>query len=133
MHILLADDDERILGSLAAFLAAQGHHLRTASNGREALRCIEEKLPDLVISDIQMPEMDGVALLRAIRERFPDLPVVLMTGYATVNTAVAALRGRALDYLTKPIQLEELQASIERVAGHHLPSNHREDSPLLQG
>ncbi len=71
--------------------------------------------PDLVISDIQMPEMDGIEYLKRIREDDPDLPVILMTGYATVDSAVSALRNRACDYLKKPVSLQQLQACIDRI------------------
>ena len=115
MNILLVDDDEMVLLTVGDFLTRRGHALRTAADGSEALRLMDGDPPDLVISDIQMPGMDGIAFLRAVRRRFPDLPVILVTGYATVETAVAALRNRAYDYLRKPVRLGELQACIERV------------------
>ncbi len=121
MNILLTDDDPTVLKTVGVFLSARGHRVRTASDGSEALRLMAEETPDLVISDIQMPGMDGIAFLKAIRGQFPDLPVILMTGYATVETAVAALRNRAYDYLKKPVQLEELQACIVRVEKNNRP------------
>ncbi len=117
MNILLADDDKIVLETVGRFLSARGHGLQKASGGTEALRRMAKEIPDLVISDIGMPGMDGVKLLRAVRERFPGLPVVLMTGRATVETAVAALRNGAFDYLKKPIDLEELQACLARMEG----------------
>ena len=74
-----------------------------------------EEAPDLVISDIEMAGMDGSAFLKAVREPFPHLPEILMMDYATGETAVAVLRGRAYDYLKKPVRLVELRACIERV------------------
>ncbi|OGG55212.1 MAG: hypothetical protein A3F84_08315 [Candidatus Handelsmanbacteria bacterium RIFCSPLOWO2_12_FULL_64_10] len=115
MNIILVDDDEMVLQTIGDFLTRRGHRVRTAADGSEALRLMTEEMPDLVISDIQMPGMDGISFLKAVREQFPDLPVILMTGYATVETAVAALRSRAYDYLKKPVRLEELQACVERV------------------
>ena len=115
MNILLVDDDEMVLQTIGDFLIRRGHGVRIAPDGQEALRLMGEKPPDLVISDIQMPGMDGIAFLKAVREKFPDLPVILMTGYATVETAVAALRSRAYDYLKKPVRLEALQACIGRI------------------
>lgn len=115
MNILLVDDDEVACRTVARFLTGRGHLVRTASEGGEALALVDEAVPDLVISDIQMPGMDGVELLRALRERFPQMPVVLVTAYQTVDTAVAALRGRAYDYLKKPVRLDELQACLARV------------------
>ena len=117
MHIFLIDDDDNVLRSIGRFLRAVGHHVQTACNGLEALRCLEEETPDVVISDIRMPGMDGVALLQEVGERFPDLPVILMTGYQSAETAVAALRERAFDYLKKPIQPEVLLACLERAQG----------------
>jgi len=117
MNILLVDDDEMVLQTIGDFLTRRGHRVRAAADGSEALRLMDGEPPDLVLSDIQMPGMDGIAFLKAVRERFPDLPVILTTGYATVETAVAALRGRAYDYLKKPVQLQELQACIERIEG----------------
>ena len=115
MNILIVDDDISALETVDRFLSARGHRIRSETNGVEAMRRLEEEIPDLVISDIQMPGMDGIDFLKAIRERFPDLPVILTTGYATVDTAILALRNRAYDFLKKPIQLEELQACIESV------------------
>ncbi len=121
MNILLVDDDEMVLQTIGDFLNRRGHRVKTASDGSEALQTMAAKPPDLIISDIQMPGMGGIAFLRAIRERFPDLPVILMTGHATVETAVAALRGRAYDYLKKPVSLEELQACIGRIERNNHP------------
>ena len=115
MTILLIDDDETVLRTVGRFLDARGHTVNATPSASEALLRMEAHSPDLVISDIQMPEMDGVALLRAIRAQGRKVPVVLMTGHATVDTAVAALRLGAADYLKKPIKIEELQACIERV------------------
>lgn len=115
MDILLVDDDDEVRRAIGQFLIGRGHHLQTASDGAEALRFLVDHPPDLVISDIQMPGMDGIAFLKAVRREFPDLPVILMTGYATVETAIAALRNRAYDYLKKPIQLEELLTCIQRL------------------
>ncbi len=121
MNILLVDDDEMVLQTIGDFLVRRGHRVKTAADGSEALRLMDGDPPDLVISDIQMPGMGGIAFLKAVRRQFPDLPVILVTGYATVETAVAALRGRAYDYLKKPVSLEELQACIERAAGGSHP------------
>lgn len=132
MHILVADDDRVALESISAFLARRDHRLTTAETGPEACRCVEEDPPDLVITDIQMPGMDGIALLKAIRERHPDLPVILMTGHETVETAVAALRNRAYDYFRKPVELRDLLVCIDRIGKAHVPPWNRQNGTLVE-
>jgi two-component system response regulator YesN len=114
MDILLADDDRMVLESIGNPLRERGHRLRTAADGAEALRCMEEHLPHLVISDIQMPDMVGLMLLKEARARFPEVPVALMTGDRDLDHAIQALRGGAFDYLKKPIDLREVLACIEK-------------------
>jgi len=113
--ILLVDDDSVILDVLGLLLTDLGHEVQVASSGADALLCLDKTKPDLVMSDLHMPDLDGLALLQAVHQRYAELPVVLMTGYGTVETAVEALRGRAFDYLKKPIELADLQACLERV------------------
>lgn len=114
MRILVVDDDEDLRSCIREFLRRRDYDVDVAANGLEAVRQLEHIEPDLVISDIQMPLMNGVELLRTIRERFPDVPVILMTGNTTFNTAIEALRCRAYHYLKKPIRMSELQACVER-------------------
>ena len=118
MHILLVDDDEKIRSAIGNFLADRGHRLATASDGVEALERLEADRPDLVLCDIRMPGMNGLLLLQAARARFPHVPVILMTGDRDVDTAIAAFRSGAQDYLKKPIKLRELIACIERLQVH---------------
>ena len=110
MDILLTDDDREILDSLRRCLVARGHRVRTACDGLEALQRMEGRMPDLVISDIQMPRMDGLTFLKAARERFPEAPVVLMTGNREAGSAAEG--GSAQGCLEKPIKVEELLACI---------------------
>ena len=120
MDILLVDDDRILQTSIGDFLKHRGYRVRQALDGREALRQIDAHPPKLLISDIQMPGMDGIELLRRVRARLPDLPVILITGHGTLETAVEALRNRAYDYLKKPVQLEELLTSICRIENQNL-------------
>ena len=114
MNILLVDDDEDQRRTLKQSLSQRGHTVRAVSDGLQALLYLDEGV-DVLISDIQMPGVDGIELLRTLRGRFQDLPVILMTGHGTLDTAVAALRDRAYDYLRKPIQLDELLNCILRI------------------
>ena len=119
MHILLTDDDEEVLKVIGRFLVARGHRLRTASNGPRALQQIEEQPPDLVLCDFQMPRMDGIELLHTVRERFPAISVILMTGDRDIDTAIAAFRGGAHDFLKKPVRLEELLGCLRKIEGRN--------------
>ena len=115
MDILLADDDEKIRKALGGLLTSLGHTVRTASNGREALDRMAAATPDLVITDIRMPEMDGLALLKTARCRHPETPVVLMTANRSVDVGARAFRDGAWDCLKKPIRIEDLLACVEGV------------------
>ena len=117
MNILLIDDDRKVLETLSSALTGYGHRLRTASDGQEALRLMEEETPDLVISDIEMPGMDGIAFMGEAQARYPKTPVVLMTASRDLDRVIAALRGGAFDYLKKPIDLREVLACIQKVQG----------------
>ncbi len=115
MKILVVDDEVMYRQSIGEYLHGRGHEVWKASDGGEALRLMDASPVDMVLSDIQMPEMDGIAFLKQVREQNPSLPVILMTAYATADTAIAALRSRAYDYLKKPFQLAELQGCIDRI------------------
>ncbi len=115
LHILLVDDDDDLRTSLEAFLRVRKHTVRALRTGKEALVDLDAFRPQLVISDIQMPGMDGIELLRRIRAHDEDLPVILMTVERTVDTATEALRNRAYDYLEKPIDLRTLASCVEKV------------------
>jgi len=112
--LLLADDDRSIRTHLTRFLESLGHRVLAAGDGLAALARLAAEPVDLVLSDVRMPGLDGVELLRAVRERRPDALVILMTAYATVPGAVEAMRAGAFDYLTKPFALDELAATIDR-------------------
>lgn len=114
MHILLVDDDVDQLTTLSNLFSKRGHTVQAVSDGLKALLYLNDEV-DVLISDIQMPEVDGVTLLRTLRERYADLPVILMTGHGTLDTAVEALRNRAFDYLSKPVDLVALMSCLERI------------------
>jgi two-component system response regulator FlrC len=111
-RVLLVEDDEALRDALCETLELEDIAVTPAAGAREALELIGRKRPSLVISDIQMPECDGIELLRRIRVRHPALPVILMTAFGTVPQAVAAIREGAIDYLVKPVEADEL---IDRV------------------
>jgi len=112
--VCVIDDQAMMRDSLAATLRSQDHTVRTFENAHEALTDIRQRPCDVVITDLRLPGMDGVELLREMRRLGLDVPVVLMTAYATVSTAVEAMKLGAFDYIQKPFNPEELGILIER-------------------
>jgi len=113
--LLIVDDEKNIRANLAAFFEGRGYEVRTAESGQQALALLsEEDGFDLVLTDYRMAEMSGYELLRHVRGRDPDLMVILMTAYATVEGAVAAMKAGAYDYLTKPFSLDQVEHAVER-------------------
>jgi len=113
--ILVVDDEQNMRIALFEALTRRGHDVVVAENGRMAVEMLEKSLPDLVFSDIKMPEMDGMELLRQIKTLYPELPVVIMTGFATVDTAVEAMKQGAFDYILKPFPVEIIEETVSRV------------------
>jgi DNA-binding NtrC family response regulator len=112
--ILIVDDEKNIRTHLATFVTSLGHRVLTAADAEEALRHLARDTLDLVLTDVRMAGMDGLALLREVRRRDPDTVVVLMTAYGTVQGAVEAMRAGAYDYLTKPFALDDVKLMLER-------------------
>jgi DNA-binding NtrC family response regulator len=112
--ILVVDDDQSIATAFEHFLRFEGHQYRIASNAEDAVRMIGERQPTLIMMDIRMPGIDGLQALRDIRRRFPSVYVVMMTGYGTSQTSIDAIREGAYDYLTKPLDLDELREVIRK-------------------
>ena len=112
--LLVVDDDSLIRRSLAEMLRGEGYAVSEASTGAEALRVFAQVAPDLVITDFNMPEVDGLQLLRELRARKPERPVILVTGYGTVEQAVEAMKSGAYDYVSKPILDDEMKIAIRR-------------------
>ena len=113
-RILIAEDERVLRESLAELLAEEGYEVLQAANGREVQQLILSEPVDLVLTDIRMPEMDGMTLLGYLKQAMAETPVILITAYGTVQSAVAAMRAGAYDYLLKPIQFEDLLLRIER-------------------
>jgi two-component system response regulator PilR (NtrC family) len=110
--ILIAEDEELLRQSLAGLLEEEGYEVLQAADGKTAYEQVVERPVDLVLTDIRMPEMDGLALLERLRQTAPETPVILMTAYGTVESAVSALRAGGWDYLLKPVQFDDLLAKV---------------------
>jgi DNA-binding NtrC family response regulator len=111
--ILVVDDELLIRDLLYDFFSSQGWDIAVAENGEKALEVLKVRKVDLVLSDIKMPQMDGLTLTSKVKDSYPDLPVVLMTGYPTVDTAVSALRSKVEDYIVKPFNINQLYRLVE--------------------
>ena len=114
-RLLLVDDDPVIRESLSEALADDGIEVRTADSAEQALTMLGDGAPDIVLSDVRMTGLDGLELLRLLRERVPDLPIVLMTAFDDMPTVVTAMRDGAVDFLTKPLDLHELRRVLARI------------------
>jgi signal transduction histidine kinase len=112
--ILIVDDEAGIRTVLTISLADMGHHVCCAETGDQALEILADARPSIVLTDIKMPGMDGVSLLREIKRTYPDVEVIMMTGHGDMNLAVKSLKYRATDFITKPISAEALEIAIER-------------------
>jgi two-component system nitrogen regulation response regulator GlnG len=128
-NILVVDDDASVAGALGRFLESEGHAGRIASGVAEGLTAIDQQRPDLVIMDIRMPGIDGLAGLDQMQSRFPGLCVVMMTGYGTSQTSIDAMRAGAFDYLTKPPDLDQLRRVISRATASGSAVESQEESP----
>ena len=116
LSILLLDDDENTRKSLSTFLAMQGYRVKTAASPSQALAELKKDGFHLLLTDVRMPEMDGIQMTKRVKDLFPDIIVLVMTAYGNVKDAVAAMRGGAFDYLTKPLDQDELLIALGKAA-----------------
>ena len=113
-RLLVVDDEREIREMLSRHFRMLGYRVELAGNGHEALGLLEQKRIDVVISDIRMPEMDGVSLLREIRRQYPMMHVIMITGYVTLENALACMRNQADTCVFKPFKdLSELEEAVQ--------------------
>ncbi|MBK8995875.1 MAG: EAL domain-containing response regulator [Myxococcales bacterium] len=117
--VLIVDDDEALLRSLARLLRLRGYEPKTATSAAAAIELVQTERFDVVLSDIAMPGMDGIELLRNIRDTDLVVPVILITGAPAVSTAVDAVEYGAFRYLTKPVENDDLVATVEKAVRYH--------------
>jgi heterodisulfide reductase subunit A len=125
-HILVVDDEFVVRDSIKEWLTVEGYSVDMAESGFEAVEKLAQKSYGLMLVDIKMPGMDGVEVLKRAKEMIPDIPVVMMTAYATVETAVDAMKVGARDYLMKPFDPEAMVALVGRIHEESRPSPERE-------
>ncbi|MBN8778205.1 MULTISPECIES: sigma-54 dependent transcriptional regulator [unclassified Thiobacillus] len=114
-QILVADDEPKMRRVLEIMLQKMGHRVLAAGNGVEALALFQANSVDLVITDLRMPEMDGIELLAALRAQASDVPVMVITAHGTIETAVAAMKHGACDYILRPFDIDVVELAVERV------------------
>ena len=117
-RILVVDDEASHLQMLEAVLSTEGYEIHKAGDGQEAISLVEERFYDLLLMDIRMRKVGGIEALKEIKKISPGIPIIIMTAYASVNTAVDALKSGAYDYLTKPLDIEELKILVEKALHH---------------
>src|SRR3954452_17417739 len=108
-RVLIVDDEPNLRKVLGAHLQREGYEVVLAPDGEAALAVVEKGGVDVVVTDMVMPKLDGLALLRMLTESHPDLPVIMITAHGTIDSAVEALKLGAFDYITKPFERDELR------------------------
>ncbi|HYO96517.1 MAG TPA: response regulator, partial [Polyangiaceae bacterium] len=131
--VLLVDDDTAVLRAVGRSLRARGYEVSTAQNGEQAVQQLGERAFDVILSDIGMPGMDGIQLLREVREHDLNVPVILITGEPAVRTAVQALEYGAFHYLTKPVANESLEAVLDKAVRLHRMARIKQQAAELLG
>ncbi len=128
--ILIVDDEQDVLETLPEVVRKWGHETFAARNGVEALLALQQQNFDFIVTDVKMPEMDGMELLQKIQEFDRNVMVIFLTGYPSIDSAITAMRSGAYDYLVKPVNLDELKLRIERGLER---KEHIKALPLLRG
>ena len=116
MKILMADDDQGTREVLEDFLKKRGYYIKTAKDGLEALKKARSEKFDIVVADLKMPGAGGIDVLKSCKQLDPDILVILITGYASLETTLTAIKEGAYDYITKPFRLEEMEIIIKNAA-----------------
>ncbi len=111
--IIVIDDEEVVCKMTKMVLSKEGYDVETFTDSKKALERIKEKKFDLVITDLKMEDIDGMEILRRVNHLYPGTKVIMITAYATLDTAIEALRERVFDFFPKPIKIEELKKSVK--------------------
>jgi two-component system, OmpR family, response regulator len=115
--VLLVDDEKEFAATLAERLTLRGLITVTANDGQQALRCMEQDRPQIVILDMKMPGMSGLEVLRLIKQKCPTIPVILLTGQDTTKDSMEGMDVGAFDYMVKPVKIEELLQKMREALG----------------
>ncbi len=119
-RVLLVDDEEEFISVLSERMETRGIKVDTAPSGKEALKKVEERSYDAIILDLQMPEMDGIETLKNLQAINPDLQIILLTGYATLEKGIEAVKLGAMDFLEKPADIHKLMEIIKEASNRKM-------------
>ncbi len=125
--VLVVDDERSMRDFLKILLEKEGHKVATAVNGERALEILESQPVEVVVSDIRMPGISGIELLETIKSDFPDLPVIMITAFASPDDAVLAMKNGAFDYISKPFNVDEIKSVIESATSKSLQTGKPQD------
>ncbi|MCP4197960.1 MAG: response regulator [Proteobacteria bacterium] len=117
LRVLIVDDEEELVSTLVERLEIRGIHAHGVTTGKEALVCLQDEVFDVVLLDVKMPEIGGLVVIREIKERLPDLEVILLTGHGSDEDAQKGLELGAFEYIIKPFNLSVLIDVLHRAAG----------------
>jgi len=115
--VLLVDDEEDFTQALGERLELRDYGVRVAASGEECLERLESELPDVVVLDLRMPGLSGIEVLKRIKSEYPDLPVLLLTGYGSTEEGIKGMQLGAVEYLMKPLNIDELISKIHQAVG----------------
>lgn len=132
-HILIVDDEEAVCWALQRALGREGHSVAVAASAEQGLRLIGEQRPDAVVLDVRLPGMDGLTALGRLHDRLPGVPVIIITAFGNLSTAVKAVEGGAFDYLTKPFDLAQALDAVRRALNRRPLAEAAEPEPVAAG
>ncbi|MBF0321044.1 MAG: response regulator [Nitrospirae bacterium] len=119
-RILLVDDEKQFLDTLSQRLEVRGLNVESVTSGEDALRMVKDKSFDAIVLDLTMPGLDGIEVLHRIKAEHPDLQIIMLTGHATVDKTVAAMKEGAVDFLEKPVDINTLINKIDEAKRRHI-------------
>ncbi len=117
-RVLIVDDEAIVRVSCQRILVPEGYEVRSAGSATEGFAILADGPIDVVLTDLKMPDIDGIELLRRVKEEWPDTEVIVITGYQTINTAVQAIKLGAFDYIEKPFVPDDIVEAIEKAIAH---------------
>lgn len=131
-RVLIVDDEQGVRGVLTEMLKAGGYPAESVAEGREALRALRTTSFDVMITDVRLPDISGLELLAIVRDKYPWLPVIVITGYATIDSTIKAMRLGAVDYIPMPFTRDSVMASLEQALHSGLAAVRKTDSPFSE-